>query len=201
MSLLQQTNQKLIHWLAWYLLSNWHTDWHGIIYSFAVHYMNKCGYVQTKIKLSCAPHLPTRKFPLSLTLYVWPIPSSMVVGILALSLLCWALAHLRSLAGDTAEIAWHLSIMSSDYSFHYRQSIQSASCHFSQLSFQTGSTNYASNVIRVWSWMCLSTEIVYVNSCLVWRSYGQKPVYSVYCSYDLFCSVHCALDLARDHAP
>ena len=42
-------------------------------------------------------------------------------------------------------------------------------------------------------------KLLYVNSCVVWRSYG--PLYVFIHFSPAFCAAHCALDLARDHAP
>ena len=53
----------------------------------------------------------------------------------------------------------------------------------------------------------LFTEIAVCKFLCGWRSYGSKPflfcplyVHCVHLSA-AFCMVHCALDLARDHAP
>ena len=42
-------------------------------------------------------------------------------------------------------------------------------------------------------------KLLYVNSCVVWRSYG--PLYVFIHFSAAFCAAPCALDLARDHAP
>ena len=52
----------------------------------------------------------------------------------------------------------------------------------------------------------LFTEIAVCKFLRGWRSYGLKPFYFVHCMclyifLQFFCTAHCALDLARDHAP
>ena len=65
--------------------------------------------------------------------------------------------------------------------------------------------------IRVWSCLVtdnfgLFTEIALCKFLRGWRSYGPKPF--LFCPLYVFihfsaafCTAHCALDLARDHAP
>ena len=65
--------------------------------------------------------------------------------------------------------------------------------------------------IRVWSCLVtdnfgLFTEIVVCKFLHGWLSYDLKPFYFVHCMClyifaAAFCMAHCALDLARDHAP
>ena len=64
--------------------------------------------------------------------------------------------------------------------------------------------------VLVWSCLVtdnfgLFTEIAVCKLLRGWRSYGANPFYFVHCMClyisAAFCTAHCALDLARDHAP
>ena len=71
--------------------------------------------------------------------------------------------------------------------------------------------SYMSDKIIVWSCLVtdnfgLFTEIAVCKFLRGWRSYGPKPFLfcplSVFIHFSAaFCTAHCALDLARDHAP
>ena len=71
--------------------------------------------------------------------------------------------------------------------------------------------SYICAEIRVWSCLVtdsfgLFTEIAVCKFLCGWQSYGPKPF--LFCPLYVFinfsaafCTVHCALDLARDHVP
>ena len=73
--------------------------------------------------------------------------------------------------------------------------------------------SYTCAKIRVWSCLVtdnfgfgLFTEIAVCKFLRGWRSYGLKPflfcpLYAFIHFSAAFCTAHCALDLARDHAP
>ena len=74
--------------------------------------------------------------------------------------------------------------------------------------------SYMCDTIRVWSCSVtdnfgLLTEIAVCKCFRGWPSYGLKPFYLfLFCPLYVFihfsaafCTAHCALDLARDHAP
>ena len=71
--------------------------------------------------------------------------------------------------------------------------------------------SYTYAEIRDWSCLVtdnfgLFTEIAVWKFLRGWQSYGLKPFYFVHgmCLYIFaaaFCTAHCALDLARNHAP
>ena len=71
------------------------------------------------------------------------------------------------------------------------------------------SATYMCAQIRVWSCLVtdkfgLFTEIVVCKFLHGWRSYGLKPLFPLYVFIHFsaaFRTAHCALDLARDHAP
>ena len=73
--------------------------------------------------------------------------------------------------------------------------------------------SYICAKIRVWSCLVtdnfgLFTEIAVCKFLRGWRSYGPKSFFFFFCPLYVFihfsaafCTVHCALDLVRDHAP
>ena len=73
--------------------------------------------------------------------------------------------------------------------------------------------SYMCAQIRVWSCLVtdnfgLFTDIAVCKFLRGWQSCGLKPFYFVHCNLCVFiqfsaafCTAHCALDLARDHAP